>query len=84
MELEYDVRSRISSMKVHTSRTTTTEHITYSADGHVLEVLGENEWKFVYDENGNIISIMDKGRKLTLGYDSGDRVVQVKNNIPLV
>uniref|UniRef100_A0A146KU89 Tenascin-like protein n=4 Tax=Lygus hesperus TaxID=30085 RepID=A0A146KU89_LYGHE len=77
MELEYDVRSRISSMKIHTSRTTTTEHITYSADGHVLEVLGENEWKFVYDENGNIISIMDKGRKLTLGYDSGDRVVQV-------
>lgn len=64
-------------MKIHTSRTTTTDHITYSADGHVLEVLGENEWKFVYDENGNIISIMDKGRKLTLGYDSGDRVVQV-------
>ncbi|XP_073990846.1 teneurin transmembrane protein Ten-m isoform X3 [Rhodnius prolixus] len=77
MELEYDVRSRISLIKTTTSRSSNTEHITYSADGHVLEVVGESDWKFVYDENGNIISIMDKGRKLTLGYDSGDRVVQV-------
>ncbi|XP_024082461.1 teneurin-m isoform X3 [Cimex lectularius] len=77
MELDYDVRSRISSIKIQTHRATTTERITYSADGHVMEVIGESEWKFVYDENGNIISIMDKGRKLTLGYDSGDRVVQV-------
>lgn len=81
MELEYDVRSRISLIKTTTSRSSNTEHITYSADGHVLEVVGESDWKFVYDENGNIISIMDKGRKLTLGYDSGDRVVQVSTSL---
>lgn len=77
MELEYDVRGRINSIKTTISRTTTSEHITYSADGHLLEVAGGSDWKFVYDENGNTISIMERGQKLSLGYDSGDRVVQV-------
>lgn len=77
MELEYDVRGRINSIKITISRTTTSEQITYSADGHLLEVTGGSDWKFVYDENGNTISIMERGQKLSLGYDSGDRVVQV-------
>lgn len=78
MVLEYDSRGRISSQKFTVSRKTDTERITYSADGHVLGVTGSNDWKFVYDENGNIISIIEQGQKLTLGYDSGDRVAQVR------
>ncbi|XP_046665298.1 teneurin-m isoform X3 [Homalodisca vitripennis] len=77
MELEYDSRGRISAQKLLIGRTSSMERITYSADGHVLEVVGTSDWKFVYDENGNIVSVMEQGQKLTLGYDSGDRVVQV-------
>uniref|UniRef100_A0A1B6CCY7 Tenascin-like protein n=1 Tax=Clastoptera arizonana TaxID=38151 RepID=A0A1B6CCY7_9HEMI len=77
MELEYDSRGRISSQKLMIGRSSSMDRVTYSADGHVLEVVGTSDWKFVYDENGNIISVMEQGQKLTLGYDSGDRVVQV-------
>lgn len=77
MELEYDVRGRISAQKLLIGRTSSMERISYSADGHVLEVVGTSDWKFVYDENGNVVSVMEQGQKLTLGYDSGDRVVQV-------
>lgn len=79
MELEYDSRGRISTQKLLVGRTSSMERITYSADGHVLEVVGTSDWKFVYDENGNVVSIMEQGQKLTLGYDSGDRVVQVSD-----
>lgn len=81
MELEYDSRGRINSQKLMIGRSSSMERITYSADGHVLEVVGTSDWKFVYDENGNVISIMEQGQKMTLGYDSGDRVVQVNQFI---
>ncbi|XP_015366041.1 PREDICTED: teneurin-m isoform X3 [Diuraphis noxia] len=77
MELEYDVRNRISSQKITLGRTKIQNTMTYSADGHLFEVAGSSDWKYIYDENGNIIGIMDYGQKLTLGYDVGDRVVQV-------
>jgi YD repeat-containing protein len=77
MELEYDVRNRISSQKIILGRTKIQNTMTYSADGHLFEVTGSSDWKYIYDENGNIIGIMDYGQKLTLGYDVGDRVVQV-------
>lgn len=78
MELEYDVRNRISSQKITLGRTKIQNSMTYSADGHLFEVTGSSDWKYIYDENGNIIGIMDYGQKLTLGYDVGDRVVQVR------
>lgn len=78
MELEYDVRNRIASQKITLGRTKIQNTMTYSADGHLFEVSGSSDWKYVYDENGNIIGIMDYGQKLTLGYDVGDRVVQVR------
>eukprot|EP00102_Acyrthosiphon_pisum_P009702 XP_003248283.1 PREDICTED: teneurin-m isoform X2 [Acyrthosiphon pisum] len=77
MELEYDVRNRISSQKITLGRTKIQNTMTYSADGHLFEVAGSSDWKYIYDENGNIIGVMDYGQKLTLGYDVGDRVVQV-------
>lgn len=84
MELEYDVRNRISSQKITLGRTKIQNTMTYSADGHLFEVAGSSDWKYIYDENGNIIGVMDYGQKLTLGYDVGDRVVQVRYCVTIV
>lgn len=76
LELLYDTRNRIKTQKLLIGRTTTTDRITYNNDGHVMEVFGSSDWKYVYDENGNIIAVIHQGEKVTMGYDSGDRVVQ--------
>lgn len=78
MELEYDSRSRISNQKIIYGRNTIVDKMAYSADGHLLEVIGKSNWKYLYDENGNAVGIVDQGTKLSLGYDSGDRIVQVR------
>lgn len=80
MELEYDSRSRISNQKIVFGRSTSSDRIAYSADGHLVEVVGKSNWKYLYDENGNAVGIVDQGQKLSLGYDSGDRIVQVHSN----
>lgn len=79
LELEYDKRNRIKTQQYLIGRTSSMDRITYNADGHVMEVVGSgaNNWKFVYDENGNVIGAIDQGHKQSLGYDLGDRVVQV-------
>lgn len=78
LELEYDSRSRISQQKLLVGRNSFVDRMSYSADGHILEVTGTNNFKYVYDENGNTVAVLDKGQKLTLGYDIGDRVVEVR------
>ncbi|XP_048512198.1 teneurin-m isoform X2 [Athalia rosae] len=77
MELEYDNRNRIKMRKFNIGRESMMDKITYNADGHVLEVADtDNNWQYSYDENGNIIGVTEQNEKITLGYDSGDRVVQ--------
>ncbi|XP_061378943.1 teneurin-m isoform X3 [Danaus plexippus] len=77
LELEYDVRNRIKSKKMMIGDTSSSERVSYNYDGHLMEVVGSiDDWKYVYDENGNIISIIEHGEKRYLGYDIGDRVVQ--------
>ncbi|XP_063992271.1 teneurin-m isoform X2 [Diachasmimorpha longicaudata] len=84
MELEYDNRNRIKMRKliigkdlVDKKEWSRMDKITYNADGHVLEVADtDNNWQYAYDENGNIIGVTEHNEKITLGYDSGDRVVQ--------
>ncbi|XP_047545420.1 teneurin-m isoform X3 [Vanessa atalanta] len=77
LELEYDVRNRIRSKKIMIGDTSSNERVSYNYDGHLMEVVGsEDDWKYVYDENGNIIGIIEHGEKRYLGYDIGDRVVQ--------
>lgn len=76
LELEYDQRNRIKTQKLLIGRSSFLDKITYNADGHVLEVLGSSNWKYVFDENGNVIGIIKDKEKISLGYDSGDRVVQ--------
>ncbi|XP_053954214.1 teneurin-m isoform X2 [Anastrepha ludens] len=77
LELDYDVRNRIKSQKTTLGRSTSFDKINYNADGHVIEVLGTNNWKYLFDENGNTVGIVDQGEKINLGYDIGDRVIQV-------
>lgn len=77
LELEYDLRNRIKTHKVMIGRSTSLDKVSYNADGHVMEVNGANNWKYLYDENGNTVGILEQGDKTTLGYDTGDRVVQV-------
>ncbi|XP_065159892.1 teneurin-m isoform X3 [Atheta coriaria] len=76
LELDYDNRNRISTQKLLIGRANTMDRVTYNADGHVLEVLGSSNWKYVYDENGNVIGVIKEKEKISLGFDSGDRVVQ--------
>lgn len=77
LELEYDSRNRIKSKKTMIGDTSSNERITYNYDGHLMEVVGsEDDWKYVYDENGNVIGVIERGDKRYLGYDIGDRVVQ--------
>ncbi|RVE53849.1 hypothetical protein evm_001511 [Chilo suppressalis] len=77
LELEYDVRNRIKSKKMMIGDTTSNDRISYNYDGHLMEVVGsEDDWKYVYDENGNVIGVIEHGEKRYLGYDIGDRVVQ--------
>lgn len=76
LEVEYDNRNRIKLQKLMVGRSSFSDRVSYNADGHVLEVVGTNNWKYVYDENGNVIGVIKGKEKITLGYDSGDRVVQ--------
>ncbi|XP_048481184.1 teneurin-m isoform X4 [Plutella xylostella] len=76
LELEYDARNRIKSKKMMIGDTSSNERISYNYDGHLMEVVGsEDDWKYNYDENGNIIGVIERGDKRYLGYDIGDRVV---------
>ncbi|VEN54416.1 unnamed protein product [Callosobruchus maculatus] len=76
MELEYDVRNRIKFMKSMVGDEQFMDRVSYNSDGHVLEVVGTSQWKYLYDENGNVIGVIKDQEKISLGYDSGDRVVQ--------
>ncbi|XP_034122539.1 teneurin-m isoform X2 [Drosophila guanche] len=77
LELDYDLRNRIKSQKTTFGRSTAFDKINYNADGHVIEVLGTNNWKYLYDENGNTVGVVDQGEKFNLGYDIGDRVIKL-------
>lgn len=77
LELEYDVRNRIKSKKMMIGDISSSERIGYNYDGHLMEVVGsEDDWKYNFDENGNVIGVIEHGEKRYLGYDIGDRVVQ--------
>ncbi|XP_017122860.1 teneurin-m isoform X1 [Drosophila elegans] len=77
LELDYDLRNRIKSQKTTFGRSTAFDKVNYNADGHVVEVLGTSNWKYLFDENGNTVGVVDQGEKFNLGYDIGDRVIKV-------
>lgn len=68
LELEYDLRNRVKTQKLMIGRNSMLDRVTYNSDSHVMEVVGSSNWKYVYDENGNTIGVIEQGEKLTLGY----------------
>lgn len=75
--IDYNNHGRIKHRKIIIGRSVYTDSVTYDSDGHVTHVTGSGSWKYNYDENGNIITIMEQDEKSSLIYDTGDRVVQV-------
>jgi len=77
LEVHYDARGRVKHRNMKIGRSAYADNVEYDADGHVSSVAGSGDWKYVYDENGNAVQIMEQGDKSSLSYDSGDRVIQV-------
>ncbi|RWS23020.1 Teneurin-3-like protein, partial [Leptotrombidium deliense] len=50
-------------------------NFTYDSDGQLIEVSGRDQWKFTYDENGNLGIIQYMGNRIDILYDLADRVV---------
>ncbi|XP_065289509.1 teneurin-m isoform X2 [Dermacentor albipictus] len=77
LSLQYDNRSRIKHAhtkigKDHASHTT---NYTYTVDGFLEEVSGAQSWRFIYDINGNMKSLWEGPRQISLRHDDGDRLI---------
>jgi YD repeat-containing protein len=77
LDVKYDSKGKLKRRKVDIRGSIYVDNVEYDDDGHVLEVTGSGHWKYSYDENGNIIQVVEHGDKSSLIYDSGDRVIQV-------
>ncbi|XP_015786366.1 teneurin-m-like isoform X2 [Tetranychus urticae] len=49
---------------------------TYDYDEQLIEVSGRDQWKFTYDDNGNLVTLQYMGNRIDIAYDAGDRVVR--------
>jgi len=78
VNIEYNANSLISLKSVFLMHKTTNEEIAYNANNQVNIVKSESNsnWVYTHDVNGNIVSVTERGNRIALGYDSGDRVVQ--------
>ena len=78
VNIEYNVNSQISLKSVFLQHTTTNEEIAYNANNQINIVRSGSDasWIYTHDVNGNIVSVTEQGQRVTLGYDSGDRVSQ--------
>ena len=78
VNIEYNVNSQISLKSVYLQHTTTNEEIAYNANNQINIVRSGSDasWIYTHDVNGNIVSVTEQGQRVTLGYDSGDRVSQ--------
>ncbi|RWS11960.1 N-acetylglucosamine-1-phosphodiester alpha-N-acetylglucosaminidase-like protein, partial [Dinothrombium tinctorium] len=50
-------------------------NFSYDLDGQLTEVSGRDQWRFTYDENGNLVIIQYMGNRIDILYDLSDRVV---------
>ena len=48
---------------------------TYTPDGFLQNVDGSENWQFRYDDNGNMIAVVEGGREITATYDASDRLL---------
>ena len=78
VNIEYNANSQISLKSVYLQHQTTNEEIAYNANNQINIVRSgaETSWVYTHDVNGNVVSVTEQGQRVTLGYDSGDRVSQ--------
>lgn len=50
------------------------ENFTYDPDGQLAEVSGGEQWRFLYDLNGNLVTLLYMGNRIDLQYDPADRL----------
>ncbi|XP_067120237.1 teneurin-m-like isoform X3 [Centruroides vittatus] len=77
LSLTYDSRSRIkqSQTKIGRDGGSVLTNYTYTVDGFLEEVNNNDVWKFIYDINGNMKSVWEGKRQVSLRYDDGDRLI---------
>ncbi|XP_066954350.1 teneurin-m-like isoform X2 [Macrobrachium rosenbergii] len=73
----YDKRGRLATMSTWRGpgSSEVRTNYTYTPDGFLQAVDGEESWQFRYDANGNMISVVEGGREMTATYDGADRLV---------
>ncbi len=83
-ELEFDQRNRLRSRRVVVGQKTTSQNLSYNAEGSLVQVQGSSHtFKYTYDDNGNVVTMNQDAQKITLGYDAGDRVSSVDDVVPV-
>lgn len=50
------------------------QNFTYDNDGQLIEVQGREQWRFMYDFNGNLVTFLYLGNRIDIEYDSADRI----------
>ncbi|CAN7975618.1 unnamed protein product, partial [Ixodes persulcatus] len=75
--LQYDNRSRIKHVhtKIGKDGSSHASNYTYTVDGFLEEVSGAQSWRFIYDINGNMKSLWEGPRQISLRHDDGDRLI---------
>ena len=79
VNIEYNVNNQISLKSVYLQHQTTNEEIAYNANNQINIVrsgTSGHSWIYTHDTNGNVGSVTEQGQRVTLGYDSGDRLSQ--------
>ncbi|CAN7937034.1 unnamed protein product [Ixodes hexagonus] len=77
LSLQYDSRSRIkhAHTKIGKDGSSHASNYTYTVDGFLEEVSGAQSWRFIYDINGNMKSLWEGPRQISLRHDDGDRLI---------
>ncbi|XP_076362879.1 teneurin transmembrane protein Ten-m isoform X2 [Tachypleus tridentatus] len=77
LTLLYDNRSRIkqTQSKIGKDGSFIVTNYTYTMDGFLERISGSQTWRFIYDINGNMKSVWEGLRQISLRYDDGDRLI---------
>ncbi|KAG8184007.1 hypothetical protein JTE90_024464 [Oedothorax gibbosus] len=82
MSINYNNRGKVlqTQSKIESDTGVDTTEFSYTQDGYLSEVSGRRRYRYLYDVNGNMNSIWNGERQVTLKYDEGDRLSSYDNN----